>query len=189
MRAIVLVILSSCLFAESQLALMIGEKKLDGDDWGTLDKQFAYGLQGIFGFKDSPWAIYAALIGSDADDSGEVLGTPFTVDAHVTEIQVGPAAYGRLFGADKPFLGHIAAGLDYARVSVDYSFPNDDVSLEDGGFGFFLSGGLYALLGKHLVIGPCISWSSVDVSDDINGVQIDGNAGGFIYAAVLGVSW
>jgi len=149
------------------LNLNLGSRMFEDSRWGSLDDQFALGLDFTLKSPDSPFGLNIGVSGSgNRERVGGV-----DVDAWQGELTVGPRGY--LMMGDLPFYfyGGIAAALVYSELEVITGGRSSDTQ-----FGGIANVGMMFRLNRAQGLG--IEWRTLqgtDFSSPVVGVPDDAN--------------
>lgn len=123
--------------------MLVGQRFLDGDDWGELDEPTVFGVEfDSYG----PYDPIGFEIGfSYAEDSGN--GTAGDVDSEIWEIYAGPRKTFSL--AEDRLHPYLSAGGSWSNAELN-SAPG---SIDDDAFGFYLRAGVYYTIGDGFNLG------------------------------------
>lgn len=148
---------------DNRIAIYVGQRNLDEDDWAPLDEQTMFGIEYARETAGSPVGFEIGFQGSSDDD--EVLGTD--VEATTAEIYGGVR---KTFGEDvvRPYIG---GGLSFisAGIDVDGVGDDDDSSIAaylHGGIGFQVSDLIALGLDVRFLFGSDLSIFGEDVDAD-----------------------
>jgi hypothetical protein len=183
--AMLIALLPASAFAQDTLVadfnFLLGNKQVDTGDWGkTLDEQFTTGLETTWRHTRWPVGIAADAMFANA----EKRRNEFTQDETLTrastlELAVGARAIVP-FGAWRP---HLGAGVELAQGDVQVIRRGDaDDAAGAGGTGVWVSGGVFARLGRTANIGMSVRWSQANVKSS----TFEADAGGIVYGVTLG---
>jgi hypothetical protein len=175
---------------------MFGQKVFDSEDWDPIDKQTAWGVEGVFG--PSTWPVHLTTFLNKASKSKDAQGefspgVPFTyhIEADTWEFGAGVNKtwmMGKLY----PYLG---LGGVYAKMDWTAQQAGTSVSDDANGFGFWGGGGAFYRLGTRFNLGGAIRYSTASVdfnSFDTGNVKFGGadvEAGGVTFGVLLGWGW
>lgn len=205
-RTIVLTVVACALFAVPSVAgarpgyvnFMLGQKLFDSDHWDPIDKQTAFGAEGVFGPATWPVSLDAYL--SRASKSKDVSfddGSGGTIDgtADATTYEFG-------FGVNKTwqrkkFYPYLNAGAMMAKIDVTFHQSGTSASDDDKGLGFWGGGGAFYRIGTTFNLGGAVRYSSADVdfnafTTTIGNIPFEGAsvpAGGLTFGVLLGWGW
>ena len=158
----------------------IGQKSLDDDDWGDIDRQGSLGI--MFDFKKQSWPVSIAVdvivSGNEHDEDGiKTEGGSLELDLGVRKI------FDLSNSSIRPYIGGgialIGAG---ARTKVGGSTISDE---DDTGTGAWIGGGMYYAATKSLNIGLDLRYSQAEVTL----LDEDVEAGGFHTGITVGYHW
>ena len=179
--AAVLMLFSINIYAGSwtgNVNFLLGQKSLETDDWGDLDKQAAFGVFVDFGQSDWPVSIAIDVLGT----YDETTDTGINIEGSTSEIDAGIRKIWKVSNTSmRPYIGGGLA-LVGAELKATGPFP---VSDDDTGVGLWLNGGVYWTLGQSFNIGLDLRYSDAEVT--LFGV--DGEAGGTTAGLLLGYHW
>ena len=156
----------------------LGQKTLDEDDWGPLDKQPEFGV--LVDFKQPDWPVSIAidfLVSTDDTTESGVL-----IEGTTSEFDIGVRKIWEVSGS--PIRPYIGGGLAFVGAEIKgTSFVT--VTEDDNGTGIWLNGGVYWTLGQSFNLGLDLRYSQADVT--LFGVE--GEAGGTHVGVILGYHW
>lgn len=160
---------------DGNVRLAFGQKRLDSDDWNTVDRQNEIGM--IFDVKKASWPVSVALdlffSGEDKNVTGEERGS--TSEQHLGVRKIWAIN-------DSKFHPYLGGGI--AFIQADYEVIGS--SKEDGsGVGGWIGAGVDWHLSKRMSLGVDVRYSKADVTINNNDV----NAGGFHSVLTLGYRW
>lgn len=163
---------------DGSVALFLGRKSMDGNDWRPVQNQTELGVQTTWAQHSWPFAIAGDVFYSS--DSGHVSGPLGSASVSATEIEVGLGAR-KVFVVQqlRPFVG---VGLDIAHAEVSAS-PGSSGS--DTGVGAWLGGGATVRVTPQLDLGAQLRWSSAKVTMNDN----SGDAGGLHFGVIVGYAF
>jgi hypothetical protein len=175
---------------------LIGQKVFDSDDWDPIDKQTAWGVDGVFG--PSTWPVHIETFITKAskskDATGEMSpGVPFTYHIEADSWEFG-AGVNKTWMRKRiyPYLG---AGAVYAKVDMTAKQAGTSLSDDANGFGFWGGGGAFYRLGTRFNLGGAVRYSTASVdfnAFDTGNVSFGGadvQAGGLTFGVLLGWGW
>jgi len=156
----------------------LGQKTLDEDDWGTLDKQPEFGV--LVDFKQPDWPVSIAIdFLVSADDTTE---SGILIEGMTSEFDIGVRKIWEVSGS--PIRPYIGGGLAFVGAELKAtSFGT--ITEDDNGTGIWLNGGVYWTLGQSFNLGLDLRYSQADVT--LFGVE--GEAGGTHVGVILGYHW
>lgn len=161
------------------LNFLLGQKKLDKDDWEPFEKQAEFGILVDFKQKEWPLSIAIDLLGSS--DEEPILG--FDVEARTSELDIGVRKVWEVSGATiKPFVG---GGLAFISAELESRYGYASVSDDDSGTGYWLNAGVYWTLGPAFNLGLEWRYSRAEVT--LYGIEAE--AGGSHGGLILGYHW
>ena len=156
----------------------LGQKTLDEDDWGPLDKQAEFGV--LVDFKQQNWPVSIALDFLGSTDETTEFGV--TVEGTTSEFDVGIRKVWEVAGSSiRPYVG---GGLAFIRAELKAT-DFVTVSVDDNGTGIWLNGGVYWTLGQSFNLGLDLRYSQADVTF----FGVEGEAGGTHAGIILGYHW
>jgi hypothetical protein len=155
--------------------LAFGKKRLDSDDWNTLDRQNEIGL--IFDIKKTSWPVSIAL---DLFFSGEDKNVPGAERGSTSEQDLGVRKIWTI--NDSKFHPYLGGGI--AFIQADYEVI-DSLKEDGSGVGGWIGTGVDWHFSKRMSLGVDVRYSKADVT--INNEDV--NAGGFHYLLTLGYRW
>lgn len=148
---------------ENRIALYLGQRNLDEDDWSPVDEQGTAGLEYVRETPGSPVGFEVGLMGST--DDGEVAGVDVT--GSTGELYAGIR---KTFGEDvvRPYVG---LGLSYisAKVEADGFDDEDDSSLAGyvhGGIDFDVTDSFFLGIDLRFLFASDIELAGVDGDAD-----------------------
>ena len=158
----------------------IGQKSLDDDDWGDIDRQGSLGL--MFDFKKQSWPVSIALDVIVSGNEHEKDG--IKTEGGSLELDLGVRKIFELSNSSiRPYIGGglalIGAG---AKNTVGGSIISDE---DDTGTGAWIGGGMYYAATKSLNIGLDLRYSQAEVTL----LDEDVEAGGFHTGITMGYHW
>lgn len=158
---------------------LLGQKVLDEDDWGILDRQTEVGM--LLDVRDTRWPISMAIdvLGSaDTVDTprGEVTGTTVELDLGVRKVFNIPG------NALHPYVGGGLAlmATDFER-DAGFGIASDD----DTGTGYWVSGGVFWTFASNLNLGLDVRYSRAEVDLFNNTIEAGGTHAGLL----VGYHW
>lgn len=158
--------------------VFLGQKALDEDEWGQFDKQGEVGVLIDFKLQNDYVSTAIDLLGSLEEIT--VSGEKF--EGSTGEIDVGVRKIWKVMGSS--MRTYIGGGLAYIQAelkSINGSFISDD----DDGFGIWLNGGVYWIIGQNINLGIDLRYSQADVT--LFGIERD--AGGNHAGIFVGYHW
>ena len=153
------------------LNIVLGQKLLDEDEWGSIDGHDALGIELTWGNAEWPFLIATDILYSTTDEN--VLG----VDEEGTTIELD-------FGVRKVWQRGNARpyiGGGFAFISGEIEMAGGRI-LDETELGGWLGGGVYWRVGRRFHIGFTLRFSSAEV--DIPGGDLD--LGGSTFGLTLG---
>lgn len=160
---------------DGNVRLAVGSKKLDSDEWNTVDRQNEIGV--IFDLKKSSWPVSISLdlffSGKDKNMSGAERGS--TSEQHLGVRKIWTIS-------DSKFHPYLGAGI--AFIQADYEVIG---SQKEGGsgVGYWVGTGVDWHFSKKMSLGADIRYSQADVTI----LDRDIEAGGFHTTLTLGYRW
>ena len=160
---------------DGNVRLAFGQKRLDSDDWNTLDRQNEIGV--IFDIKKSSWPVSIAF---DLIFSGEDKNVPGAERGSTFEQHLGARKIWTI--NESKFHPYLGAGV--AFIQADYELI-DSVKDHDNGVGYWIGAGVDWHLSPKMSLGVDIRYSQANVTVLDN--KID--AGGLHTMMTLGYRW
>ncbi|MFC1688649.1 outer membrane protein [Pseudomonadota bacterium] len=160
---------------DGNVRLAFGQKRLDSDDWNTLDRQNEIGV--IFDLKKASWPVSIAL---DLLFSGEDKNVPGAERGSTFEQHLGVRKIWAI--NDSKFHPYLGGGI--AFIQADYEVIGSSKE-DDGGVGGWIGAGVDWHLSKRMSLGVDVRYSKADVT--INNNDVD--AGGLHSVLTLGYRW
>ena len=160
---------------DGNVRLDFGQKRLDSDDWNTLDRQNEIGV--IFDLKKASWPVSIAL---DLLFSGEDKNVPGAERGSTFEQHLGVRKIWAI--NDSKFHPYLGGGI--AFIQADYEVIGSSKE-DDGGVGGWIGAGVDWHLSKRMSLGVDVRYSKADVT--INNNDVD--AGGLHTVLTLGYRW
>ncbi len=156
-----------------------GQKALDEDDWGALDRQTELGL--MIDTRDSRWPISIAVDLLASWDTVERTGTDLT--GTTLELDLGVRkVFDISASALHPYVG---GGLAMVGVDLERDVASGMVSDDDTSAGYWVSAGAFWTFANNLNLGLDIRSSAATVDLFGNSVK----AGGVHAGILLGYHW
>ncbi|MFH1282675.1 MAG: outer membrane beta-barrel protein [bacterium] len=164
-----------------EVSIMIGQKSLDGDDWGTLDSQLEFGAE--YDFTKEVWPVSGVFGVLFSNDDGTENG--FSVDGSTREIYAGVKKY---FDVDEngKILPYISGGLASIYGEIDATINNRTIKYSDSAIGLWLSGGLNVMINEDIFIGGLLRYSMANL-DFAPEVEVEG--GGIHFGLTGGIKF
>lgn len=158
----------------------IGQKSLDDDDWGDIDRQGSLGI--MFDFKKQSWPVSIAVDVIVSGNEHEKDG--IKTEGGSLELDLGVRKIFELSNSSiRPYIGGgialIGAG---SRTKVGGSTISDE---DDTATGAWIGGGMYYAATKSLNIGLDLRYSQAEVTL----LDEDVEAGGFHTGITVGYHW
>jgi hypothetical protein len=175
---------------------LLGQKLFDSDRWDPIDKQPAFGAEGVFGPATWPVSLDAYLARASKEktafvDDGFGNDVEITLDATTYEFGLGVNKTWQ----KKKWYPYLNAGGVLAKIDVTARQAGTSVSDDDKGLGFWGGGGVFYRVGTTFNLGGAVRYSSANVefnAFDTGNVSFDGAdvpAGGFTFGVLLGWGW
>jgi len=156
----------------------LGQKTLDEDDWGSLDKQAEFGV--LVDFKQPDWPVSVAVDFLASTDKETEAG--IEVEGTTSELNVGVRKIWEDTGSTiRPYIGGGLAVINAELKTNGFPYISDD----DSGAGIWLNAGVYWILGQNFNLGLDLRYSQADVT--LYGTE--GKAGGNHVGLLLGYHW
>jgi hypothetical protein len=153
----------------------LGQKALDEDDWGPLDRQGEIGAEISFGRDSWPVLIAVDLLGSGKkDSSADVEGSTSELDVGVRKIWQA--------GSVRPYIG---GGVALVNGEIKIDAFGATFSDDDNGVGAWVGGGVFWRLKSRFNIGIAARYSKARVNVFGNDIE----AGGPHLGMLLGWGW
>lgn len=163
----------------SNLYLSVGQKFLDDDDWGDIDRQGAIGFHYDGRLAWWPIGFATGIVGSSGvEEENDVETSGGTIEAYA-----GVQGYwgGPMFRGYAG-LGLVAIG---AGIEIEDQGAGTDVDDEDSGGGLYAQAGFQGDIREHFFVGGQLRVSGADV--DLFGEEVQ--AGGLTFAFTIGGYW
>ena len=177
---VILMLLTTNAYANEwtgNLNFFLGKKMLDESDWAPLDNQPEFGVLVDFKLKQWPFSFAIDYLVSTDDAPG----LP-SVEAITSEVDIGLRKIWNPGNSSiRPYIG---GGLAYASAELK-TLSTPSITVDDGGYGIWLNGGVYWTLGQSFNLGLDLRYSQADVT--LFGVE--GEAGGTHAGIILGYHW
>jgi hypothetical protein len=175
---------------------LLGQKLFDSDRWDPIDKQTAFGAEGVFGPATWPVSLDAYLARASKEktafvDDGFGNDVEITLDATTYEFGLGVNKTWQ----KKKWYPYLNAGGVLAKIDVTARQAGTSVSDDDKGLGFWGGGGVFYRVGTTFNLGGAVRYSSANVefnAFDTGTVSFDGAdvpAGGLTVGVLLGWGW
>ena len=177
---------------------MFGQKAFDSGRWDPIDKQPAFGVEGVFGPATWPVSLDAYLSRASKEK------TAFVDDGfgNTVELTLDATTYEFGFGVNKTWqkkkwYPYLNAGGVLAKIDVTARQAGTSASDDDKGLGFWGGGGIFYRVGTTCNIGAAARYSSADVefnafTTTIGNIPFEGAdvpAGGTTFGVLLGWGW
>ena len=156
----------------------LGMKYLDEDDWSPMEEQTEGGL--LFDIGKINWPVHILVESMYSMDDDVISGVD--VEATTTELVLGVKKIWAPNSSIRPFIG---GGLCFAAAELEGSQGVEQISDDESGTGFSVSGGVYWTLGQHFNLGLHLAYSSVEVTL----YETDAAIGGTHSGLMLGYHW
>jgi hypothetical protein len=162
---------------------LTGYKALDVDYWEPVEVQEVYGVNVDFGQKSWPVNIAIALLASDRNDDTYYFED---IEGSTIELRVGIKKIWEPTTTMRPYIGGGLAIINAEfKGSVGDNYMNDTSSDNDQGVGWYVNGGLFWTVAKHLNLGFELGYSKAAVTL----YDQDGEAGGGHALFLIGYHW
>jgi hypothetical protein len=171
---------------EGNLNFTLGAKVLDKDDWEPAHEHGAIGLHYDFRNVDWPISIALGLIYSRGDGNIFLFNDVYKVELDTLEIRAGIRKIWEPTSTMRPFVGGGFAAIR-ADLEVSDRYGNS-VGIDDWGYGWWISGGIYWKLLDRLNLGFDVGYSWAEVEYDDGYYRATANAGGGHAGLLLGFS-
>lgn len=179
--------------APGYVNFMIGQKIFDHDEWDPIDKQTAFGAEGVFGPAKWPVQMDAYLSHASKSKDQVISGVQGNLDATTWEFGFGA---NKTFGKKKVH-PYVNAGVVLAKVDASFSQGGTSGSDNAKKLGFWGGGGLFYRMGSAFNIGGAARYSAADVdfnafTSTIGNVPFSGGsikAGGLTFGVLVGWGW
>jgi len=174
---------ASVAWAGGNLNAVVGFKELDEEEWGPLDRQDELGVE---------LTIDVGKIGVAADllrsTDEQPFGASQKIEGTTTELDLGIR---KIWGKRlRPFFG---GGLAFIKAEIELSDEFGSTSGDKSRVGFWLGGGVFYQIAKHLNIGVDVRGSATSSSEEYVPYTLEPNTvpelGGFHLGALVGVGW
>jgi hypothetical protein len=178
--------------APGYVNFMFGQK-IFNSDWDPIDKQTAWGAEGVFG--PARWPVQMDAYYSHASKSKDAVISTVQGTFKGTTNEFG-------FGANKTFgkkklHPYVNAGALLAKVTASFSQSGTSGSNDARHIGVWGGGGAFYRLGTAFNIGGAVRYSSATVdfkayTTTIGGIPFNGasvDAGGFTFGVLVGWGW
>ncbi len=163
---------------DSNVRLLVGQKRLDSDDWNTLDRQNEIGM--IFDIKKTSWPVSIAF---DVMFSGEDKNKPNTERGYTSEQHLGIRKIWTMnHSTFHPYLG---GGVALIQASYEKPGVIGSVKEDDNAIGAWIGTGADWHLSPKMSLGIDIRYSQADVTI----FNKDLKAGGLHTGITLGYRW
>ena len=160
---------------DSNVRLLIGQKRLDSGDWNSLDRQNEIGV--IFDIKKPAWPVSIAF---DVMGSGEDKNEPGTERGYTLEQHLGIRKFWTMNNSNfHPYLGGGVAFIQAEYEVVGSAKDNDNA------VGAWIGTGVDWHLSPKMSLGVDIRYSQADVTIFNNDLK----AGGLHTGITLGYRW
>ena len=160
---------------DGNVRLAFGQKRLDSDDWNTLDRQNEIGA--IFDLKKSTWPVSIAL---DVFYSGEDENVPGAERGWTSEQHLGVRKIWTF--DDSKFHPYLGAGIAFMQAEYEVI---DSVQDDGNGIGYWVGAGVDWRVSTNISLGVDVRYSQADVTI----FDTDVDAGGLHTLVTLGYHW